>query len=70
MSQHSSEFDDLSEYSYGSAETDHTASIDTVEELLQRFTLDCRPDCTLKLRNTYAILPFLVVRLYRMHSVQ
>ncbi|GAB4815281.1 hypothetical protein N2152v2_002327 [Parachlorella kessleri] len=51
MSTHSSDFDDLSEYSAHTFDTAETQSIDTVEELLQRFTLDHRPDCTLKLRN-------------------
>ena len=54
MSTHSSDFDDLSEYSGHSFDTAETQSIDTVDELLQRFTLEARPDCTLKLRNRHA----------------
>lgn len=51
VSEGSSEYDELSEYSYETPSAASTATVDTLDELLQRFTLDCRPDCTLKLRN-------------------
>lgn len=44
-----SDYDELSEYSYEGTESVRT--MDTVEEILSRFTLDCRPECALKLRN-------------------
>lgn len=49
----SSEFSEMSEYSYESVgRSSRTPSLDTIDELMERFTLDCwRPDCTLKLRN-------------------
>ena len=38
------------EYSYTA--TPSEASLDTLEDLLQRFTIDCQPEFALKLRTT------------------
>ena len=39
--------DDLSHYSY----SDEGSTLSTLADLLERFTIDAQPDCTLKLRS-------------------
>ena len=44
-----SDYSELSEYSYEGSES--ARSMDTVDELLQRFTVDCHPQCVIKVRQ-------------------
>jgi hypothetical protein len=46
-----SDFDEVSDYAYT---VDSDASLDTLQDMMRRFTLDCRPDYTLKIRHRYA----------------
>lgn len=45
-----SDFDEVSNWSEGSH---RSSDLDTIQDLMRRFTLDYQPDYTLKLRNRW-----------------